>query len=159
MSHPFEKGFTLIEVVVYLGLFSLLFVGVLSTALSVTETGERTQARVVLGQEANFLRAKVNREIDLAASISVPATNATGSVLSVVTPAGTVSFDALGSEARLQRGSGTWSTLNASNVQVSNLAFQHTVVSGTPDSVLIAYTLTDSYGNREDYSEVRYLKK
>src|SRR5258708_4700865 len=54
------KGFTLIETIIYLGLFALVMSGIIVSAYALVETAGRNQAKAVLQEEKDFLVAKIN---------------------------------------------------------------------------------------------------
>jgi hypothetical protein len=56
-------GFTLIEVILYLGLFALLITGAITAAFAIQDGSESNKTRVVLQAEGAFLLAKVHYAI------------------------------------------------------------------------------------------------
>jgi len=73
MLRKHQGGFTLLEMLVYIGLFSLIMVGALIGAFQIINSSVETRQRVVLEQEAHFLFRKtdwaLNGDVD---SVSAP---------------------------------------------------------------------------------------
>ena len=57
------KGFTLIETIVYLALFSILMGGAIVAAFNIFESAGRQQTHTMLQEEGNFLIAKINEAV------------------------------------------------------------------------------------------------
>lgn len=66
-----ERGFTLIEVIVYLALFSILITGGISASFFILEGGDRNAARALLAEEGSFVIAKmrVSPALDVASLV------------------------------------------------------------------------------------------
>ena len=54
-----RAGFTLIETVVYLGLFAILFSGGIAADYNVLETSGKNQSKAMIQEEGDFLIAKM----------------------------------------------------------------------------------------------------
>ena len=57
-----QLGFTLIEVLIYLALFGLVFSGLFVSAFAVIENIGRNDAQIMVQEEGDFLLAKIERE-------------------------------------------------------------------------------------------------
>ncbi len=68
-----QKGFTLVEILVYFGLFSILLVVINSLFITTLEQQTQDLARSALQQESEFVLAKLKYDIYNADSISLPA--------------------------------------------------------------------------------------
>src|SRR4051794_9129495 len=55
-----QRGFTLIETLIYLALFALIITGIVSAAYMLFETGDRNQAKSMLQDEKDFLSARID---------------------------------------------------------------------------------------------------
>src|SRR5262245_42467784 len=78
-----QPGFTLIEVLVYLALFTILVGGAVLAAYNVIESNGRNQTLAVLQQESNFLTGKINWALTGISDVGSPANNSTSGKLSV----------------------------------------------------------------------------
>lgn len=169
-------GFTLIEVLVYLALFALLFGGAVAAAFNVVELSGRNQTKAMLQEEGNFLLAKINWALSGAQSVSQPALNTSGSRLAADKITGadssgnpitsSVSISPAGASDVSLTWSGNSYILNTSGAQVSNLSFAHRMASGdgiNPESLNAGFTLTaKSPGGislSQDFFSSAYLRK
>ncbi len=60
-----QKGFTLVEFLIYLALFGLLFSGLFCGALVIVENIGRNDTQMMLAEEGAFLLAKIEQEKDI----------------------------------------------------------------------------------------------
>ena len=72
MIHPSNKslsadrrGFTLIEVIIYLALFAILMAGTLASSFTLFESGGHNTARALLAEEGSFVITKMNVDTSL----------------------------------------------------------------------------------------------
>jgi prepilin-type N-terminal cleavage/methylation domain-containing protein len=65
MNKNIKQGFTLIEVIIYLALFSILMAGSLSAAFALCESSGHERTRAFLLEEGNFIIAKTERELSI----------------------------------------------------------------------------------------------
>jgi prepilin-type N-terminal cleavage/methylation domain-containing protein len=152
-----QQGFTLIEVLIYLGLFAVLMSGMLFSVLLIVEGGHRSQAKVTLQQEGDFIMSKLNQALNEAKTLTV-----TGTELDVEMWTGpNLVFDTSSGNLTLDSGGGAL-PLNNTNTQVSGLNFTHQGA-GTSQEILTA-TLTlntrteDGKVVSEDFETTKYLK-
>lgn len=95
-----NNGFTLLEVIIYLSLFSLLMTGILQTVFIVFETVETNQEKIAVLAESTFLQQKMTWALSGATNVGV----VSSTTIVIVRPD-------LGSESplTLQADNGTWS--------------------------------------------------
>lgn len=141
------KGFTLIEALVYLGLFSILMGGATVAAYNLFDAATHAGTQVMLQEETDFLLAKIDWVLSGTQAVTAPAAGASGNSLTVVkwdTSIGNpLVFTLSGTNLQLSKGGGTAVTLNNTNVAVTQISFNHIEGSGdgiTPESVETAIT-------------------
>lgn len=78
-----NKGFTLIEVLVYLALLSIIITGCLSTAYFVLETSQKIDKAITQNEEKNFLLSILSWAMDGAVAINSPTAQQNGNTLSI----------------------------------------------------------------------------
>src|SRR3989344_9023228 len=106
-------GFTLIETLVYLGLFSILIGGALVAAFGIFESNGRNQTKAMVQEEGQFLAAKIDWVLSGVRSVDAPPASSPGSLLSVTKyGGGTVEVSLAGTDMRIQRNAGPVRTLN-----------------------------------------------
>lgn len=158
MNKP--DGFTLIEVIIYLALFGILMGGVSTAVYAIVEGGGRSQSKILIQEEGNFLLGKFNWALSGASNINV-----SPSILSIVKysySSNPLAFDISGTELRLKQGSGTINNLNSDDVTIKNLIFEDIPKSnGKPEGLVISFTLTSLASNgsveSEDFKMTKYL--
>ena len=152
-------GFTIIETLVYLGLFAIMFAGIVSTSYLMFESSDRNQTKAMMQEEKNFLVGKITGALSNAQSIS-----ASGSTLVVTKYDGTFATIAItGSNVWLNNSS---NILNNSNVTISNLVFIHTYNPSNPlnpDSVEAGFKISSKTPQGSTISQTAsttvYLRK
>src|SRR5213078_842008 len=85
-----QKGFTLIETLVYLALFAIMIGGIVAASYLLFESSNRNQTKAMMQEEKNFILGKINYALSGAKSASVFGTSLT--VTKYVGPAVTVSY-------------------------------------------------------------------
>lgn len=130
-----NRGFTLIETLVYLALFALIIGGVVVSAYALFETSGYNQTAAMLQEEQNFLLARFAQVVEGAESIETPAVGASGSILAGTAYDGT-SVSIAGSGGALTLAG---EQLNNTNVFVSDVTFTHIE---SPEGVTLSLTLS-----------------
>jgi type II secretory pathway component PulJ len=123
-----QKGFTLLDTVVYIGLFSLVTSFVIVILYQIIAGQGQHRNRVEVDAESNFMMQKIVWALTGAQTINQPAVNATSSVLSVSKygfSENPLVFDVGSRNLRLTRGSGTPALLGNNRVYVGELLFEH----------------------------------
>lgn len=126
-----QNGFTLIEIVVYLGLFMILMGGGISAAYNLIESNSNNQAKFILYDEGNFLLNKINWVVSGSSAITIPPLGDTGEVLQVTKLDNSVIRLALsGTDLTIEYGNSQLQfqppiTLNNNTVKISNLKFNY----------------------------------
>ncbi len=154
-----REGFTLIEVLIYISLFSLVAGGLLLTTYVVIENSGRIENKVIVSEEGSFLVRKFDWALTGASSIT------TSSVFSeikleVTKPTGEspVVFSLGSEEILMKRGGGETVPLSSAGVSVTSLIFTRIPpAGGKPAAARIEFTLK-SGGYGETFSFTKYLK-
>lgn len=142
------KGFTLMETIIYIGLFSVITSFVLVVFFQIVGSQNQQRDRVEVDAEANFMMQKMIWALSGATAINSPAAGATGTTLSVTKynySQNPIVFDIGSRNLRLTKASGTPVLLGVNRVYVNKLAFQHSAVSGdAPEGVQITLEVVSS---------------
>ena len=167
-----QHGFTIIETLVYLGLFAIVMTGIISVAYGIFESSGRNQAKVMVQTEGNFILGKINWAMTGATSTSVtwPNLGATDSVLQVSKTGVPDPLCIRLNTGKVQMKTGSicssttgYTDLNNSNITVSSLFFARKgSVSGT-ESIEASTTLQTLTPNGATYTQTftttKYLRK
>jgi prepilin-type N-terminal cleavage/methylation domain-containing protein len=140
MNKKTVHGFTLIEVIIYLALFSILMAGSLSAAFVLCESSGHERTRALLSEEGNFIVAKTEWELSGAELVTSPSVGNSGTTLSIEKVAGYDNSGAPIANAVVFDPA----TLIGGSVLLTSVRFYHVADSGVganPESVGIHFTL------------------
>lgn len=165
MNH---RGFTLIETLIYLGLFAILMSGILVSAYGLFESAAHNEARALVAEEGEFLTAKMDYMLGGVKSIDLPSVGAAGGESVKVTRGDGAVLTATLAGGMLA--STTGAAFNNTNVMVADVPGTpfaiHTAASSdgiTPEGISVAFrlysTTTDGFLIYQDFSSVKYLRK
>lgn len=148
------RGFTLVEVLVYIVLFGMLMTGAVVSAYQLLQSGQRQDLGFAAQQEGTFLNRKLAWALAPATAVSV-----SGKVLTITRPdlgsASPLVFDGSGARMTLKRGSGTPQPLTTDGLVLENVSFTTTAAqAGLPPAVHAAFTL----GGKE-FTYAMYLRQ
>ncbi len=78
-----QKGFTIIELLLYMGIFSILLVVLMSLFTSILSVHTESQATSSIDQDGTFALARLAYDIHRSSAITLPALGASGSTLTL----------------------------------------------------------------------------
>lgn len=155
-SRKNQTGFTLIEVLIYSALFSLMMVGMLGGAYMVIQSANQSNARLLVDDEANFVLRKINWALTGVSLISTPSSGLTWFTLDVTkTGVGSVKFRLDSDNIEMDTGSG-YIPLDTGNVIAASLSFQHIPPASVDQPAAIRATF---YLNDVFYETTKYIRK
>ncbi len=149
-----EKGVSLIETILYLALFAIIFTSVVSFMLAVSENNRIAKARNRVESSMIFVTEHISESFDLATSIDVDETvfEDSSGVLTLVTPSGLVEYSV--DSGRLMYNSGGSSTpLTIPDIVVTNCYLEQ-VLDKTSEVVGIRITFGIEYDDGEATEEI-----
>ena len=137
-----RRGFTLIETLVYLALFSIVIGGLFLSAYAFFESIGRNESQAYIQQERDFLIAKIDWTLS---GVNPAAANTYGTTLHVTKYDGAnIRMDVSRGKLRLSTNSGAWHNLNNDDITVSSLRFVHTNTDGIKASEYVEAGFTIS---------------
>ena len=116
-----NKGFTLIEMIVYMALFSIIMGGLAATAYQLSQGAQNTTAKVGAGEEINFVMKKIDWVLVGASNISVSADQKILTVTNSNLSPSTVVIKLNDTEKKIQMDN---KNLTTENVEVRSLIFK-----------------------------------
>jgi type II secretory pathway pseudopilin PulG len=145
-----QAGFSLIELLIYITIFSTMIGAVVGLAVLASGQKANSQATADINYQGEATMALITQTVHQANAITVPAAGATGASLSLTMPNASVNPSVFtsnndGTTNRLQMSEGSPavnSNLTNSHVTVSNLTFTNMSLPSTKGSVLISFTIT-----------------
>lgn len=145
-----KNGFTLIEVLIYSFLLSLIMVGILGSTYMIIESTSRSGEQLLTSDEANFIL----RKIDWILSGKYTIVSIASSELKVINSGKTYTLKQIGDDIVLETIAGSF-PLDSSSIKASNLAFQYTPPDGgKPAAVKASFYLEDKF-----YETIKYIRK
>lgn len=154
-----EKGYTLIELLLYVTIVGTLLVAVSIFFAMTSESRIKNQSIVEVDQQGTFVMEYIASTVRNADSITAPTAGGTGASLTLAVPTGPLSptvFDLNGTTLQVTEGASAAIALTNSKVQVTSLAFKNLSRASTPGVVQISLTLSrinPSGRNEYDYQK------
>jgi hypothetical protein len=160
-----HAGFTLIETLIYLGLYTILIGGMLAAVYSMIESDAHNETVAMLEEEGDYLIGKIDWVLSDTATVQAPFSS--GGTLTVTRFDGSsASISVLGASLRVRDGGASPQTLNNSDVSLAGVVFVHTQAQNDgidPESVAASFTMrattSDGHVVSRDFSTLRYLRQ
>lgn len=161
-----EKGFTLLETLLYLGLFSIIIGGGMVAAYQIIQGTQANYNHVVLQEEANFIFRKISWAMTGADQI-IPGAAETKLTIKKPDPIApdpiTLDFDLVDNKLKLSKNGGDAVDLNSESISVDSLVFniEEPPVGGLA-SLEIDFSLSTAQAGRQasqDFSFIKYLRQ
>lgn len=142
MNH-IKKGFTIVELVIYMGLMSILLLVLSDLFVSVLNIQSESEATSVIQQDGRYLLAKLNFDLTRVHSVTTPTLGATTPNLVVTISGQTYAYQLNGSNLTLSINGASADQLNSYASKVSNLTFTRIGNGiGKEDTIRINFDLT-----------------
>lgn len=160
-SHP---GVTLIELLLYLAIFSVIITAVVSVSIAATSARVRNNAVTEVDYQGEAVMSYITQTLRNAQSINSPTPNNTAASLSLNTATlanNPAIFDVVadGPRQRLRVREGSPATANYltnNRVTVTNISFSNSAIVGGRDSIRVQFTI--NYYNPSNRAEIDYQK-
>ncbi len=156
------KGFTLIEVVIYIALLGVLMTGALESAVTLIQTSGSSNGKATVQEEGSFVQRKLLWAMSGVQTINVPSSG-TASNLRVTKYDGTqVDFCLLGGSVRMHEGPAnalpcsdtSFNPITTSNVSANNISFKFVQSSPGPAGIIATVTI-----NNLDFAVTKYVRQ
>jgi prepilin-type N-terminal cleavage/methylation domain-containing protein len=141
-----RKGFTLIEIVIYIALLGVLLTGIIVSTYPIFTGAEHSSSGITRDGEIAFVLQKISWALGSETSVSVPGTHDT---LNINTASGSFSFTQQNGSVALDG-----SPLTTSRVTVSN--FDVRDVGGTPHLIVINFDISSPNATSAHVGPVKY---
>ncbi len=144
-----RNGFTLVELVVYMGLLSVILVVLTTVFVSLVDLQLETQASSSLETDEAFIVNRLSTDIRNAEDIATPAANGdNGTTLELTVDGDVVTYTVSGGNITRTDTAGTFQ-INSFDTTVTGLDFLRLGVTGGKSSIRISFTLeNDVAGNQ-----------
>jgi Tfp pilus assembly protein PilW len=143
MKKYFQKGTTIVELLLYMGILAILLTVLTSIFVSALDVQMESNAVSSVQQDGNYILARLNYDIHKAQSITIPETSGmTGNSLEIVIDGENYSYSESGNNLILTKNSET-NNLNNGDSSISAFSVQRLGnAGGIEDSLRIAFTVT-----------------
>ncbi len=155
-----QKGFTLVEMILYVAICSILMATISVFLSFLLEARVRSQAITEVNQQGFQVMSLITQTIRNGRSIQVPSTGLSSSTLSLTTGDPLLNptlFYLSGTTMMTQEGSKTPLPLSNGRVSISDLVFQN-LSSGSSTEKIIRISYTINYLNTQNKSEYMFSK-
>jgi type II secretory pathway component PulJ len=147
-----KSGFTLVELLIFLGMFAVISIAFISVLVAVTRVQVRQASAVEVGEQSQFLLQKLQYYIEGSSLVDIPQDTATSTLklytgVNAQDPTYIFLSTSTGIVYLQQTATGTPQALTSNRVTVSNLTFTRRANAPAHDAVNIAFTLTYNTSN------------
>ncbi len=159
MLNVSEKGFSLVEVLLYVGILGILVLSISGFFTLIISSRAKGQVMMEINDQGNFLVNIITQKIRNAESINSPAVGTNDISLSLdvinINDDPTV-FNVSGDIFYITEGAGSPVELTNNRILVTNLNFNNVSLADTPG--LISFQFTLSHVNLDNRQEYNYSK-
>lgn len=139
-----QKGFTLLELILYVGILVIVMVVVINIFTSLSKGNGNVEARTEVDSNLRYALEKINQDVRVATSVTTPATAGSTSATLVMTVGGaTITYDVSGGQLRRQVNAGTPVAITPTTVTVATPTFTRLHNTNTVLSVTIVTIQSD----------------
>jgi len=139
-----KKGFTLIETLVYIGLFGILVSGVMASVYELQKSSTRIAAQAENIDEGIFILEKIRYEVLHSTKILSPSSGETGIKLSLKSPSGISVYEIVGEQLMRTNDFGE-SYLNGNTSKIETFQISHSTFD-VPSAPYLDISFTLSHG-------------
>lgn len=144
---PVQNGFSLVEMVVYLTILSVMLVVLTEVFVSTLNTRAESETASAIDEDGRFLMSRVSYDVGRSQAVAVPAPN----TLQLTIDGLTNTYGLSGSNLVLTNAAGT-ARLNGFGTSVSSVSFERIGNAGGKQTVRTSFRLT-SVGQRSSGTE------
>ncbi len=140
-----NKGFTLIEMIVYIAILGVMAVSMTRFVGLLSEARLKNQVALEVEQQGSQAMRLITQTVRNASSITSPTAGNSASSVTLVVPTPALSptiFGQTGNALYIKEGAGANVSLTNSRVVLSGLSFQNLTPSGASSALRIVFTLT-----------------
>lgn len=138
------KGFTLIELIMYVGLFSILLLVMTQIFTWILDIQAESQATSSIYQDGQYIANRISYDIQRAQNIILPQENGqSANNLELSIDSTTYIYAIINNNITVSNNLGT-DVLNSSNTNISNLIFKRAGNTNGKDTINLLFTITSN---------------
>ena len=140
-----EKGFTLIEVLLYLAIVGIIIQGFITFILSITDINSKTYVTQEVQANTRMILGLISQKIRAADDILTPSEgNSTSTlILDMPNPDPDLTFSITDGVLGMAEGAASSTPITSNKVNISNLTFTNLATAGEKDNIRIEITAID----------------
>ena len=162
MNISSQKGLSLVEIVVYTAIFSLVIGGIATFMLFSVQSRAKNQIVSEVEQQGMQVMNMITQTVRTGQGVNSPTPGSSSDSLSIDMPDAGVDptvFDLSGGVIRISEAGGGAVDLTSNLINITSLLFENNTIAGTNDTIKIEYTI--EYNNtgtdtRFDYEKTFY---
>lgn len=155
MNIKHKKGFTLIEIIIYITLFSILIGTSFVTAYGLIENSNKLNIKNNVQEEGSFVLRKINWALIGVKEITIPISGITHELKIIKYSNNEINVKLVGSKIKMTESMGPDNFITTENVIVSNLDFELISASGSS----IKGVKATAKINGVDFTITKYIRK
>jgi type II secretory pathway pseudopilin PulG len=138
-----DKAFTLIELLLFMGIFSILMITMLELLTSIFDVQLESQSTAAVSRDAGFILSRLTYDVNSSTGILTPVTGSQSATLILTKGTDIFTYSLIGSNLTLKDGDlGTTEQLNSIETSVTNLNFLRLSATGSAESTItVSFTL------------------
>lgn len=137
-----QRGFTIVELILYMGLFSILILILVDMFVSILNVQVDSESYSTVEQDGRFINSRLLYDLHNAESMLIPSANGSQSAtLQLVINGTNYTYAVVNGNLQLTTNNGT-DVLNGYDTTVSNLLFKRYGNTGGKPTVQVTFTLT-----------------
>jgi type II secretory pathway pseudopilin PulG len=143
MINKHSRGFTITELLIYMGIFTILLVVLTEIFVTTLNVQLESEATSSVDQDSRFILSRLMYDIQRASRIDVPASlgSLPGDTLSLIIGGDTYTYALNNTDLELDR-NGTANKLNSFDTTISNVVFQRLGNPGGVNSIKVGFTVS-----------------
>lgn len=151
-----KKGFTLIEILIYMGILSALLVIFVDMFATLVNKQLEVESDSAIQQDSSYILSKFSYDFGLAKAIVVPAAPGSPSA-SLKLLLGSSHYDYFLKDGNIiSSNSGILNQLNSSETSISNLTFQRLGTGDKNDVIQLKCTMTSTVKKQSGYEVIQF---
>ena len=135
------KGFTFIELILYVAILTIILSALVPFAWSAIETGVKSAVQQEVNANARYISERIKYEIRNSIDINLPITATSISLVTSTPATNPTIIDLLAGNIRIKQGAATAVNLNSTNTVINSLTFTD-YTSGNLKTKHIQFTMT-----------------
>ncbi len=135
----YQLGFTLVELLLYMGLLTVFMTGLTTLFLTSLETQMEGQAVSIVSQEGQYLLQRIEYDVYRADLITIPTPGTSGDTLSLLIDGQPFIYQLSGTAIELTAGGSTQS-MHRADLSISDLQFTRVSDGSDFDSLRVSFT-------------------